>query len=65
MLRTRAFGLLAGVVVSLCAGCVMSPVQQEDTRPVAFIELTIEDAHQAIRGPPILIDNFCARSAIS
>jgi len=61
VLRTRAFGLLAGVVVSLCAGCVMSPVQQEDTRPVAFIELTIEDAHQAIRERSISCEQLTRR----
>jgi len=61
VLRASAFGLLAGVVVSLCAGCVMSPVQRGDTRPVAFIELTIEDAHQAIRERRISCEQLTRR----
>jgi Asp-tRNA(Asn)/Glu-tRNA(Gln) amidotransferase A subunit family amidase len=49
MLRTSLFSSFVALLVSLCLGCAMPPARQWDTRPVDFIELTIDGAHQAFR----------------
>jgi len=48
VLRATTFSTAVSLVISLCLGCVMPPVRQTDTRPLDFIELTIDGAHQAI-----------------
>ena len=57
MLRTCALSLL----VSLCLGCAMPPAQRWDPRPVEFIELTIDDAHQAFRAHNISCEQLTQR----
>ena len=55
MLRTCAVSLL----VSLCLGCMMPPARQ--SHPVDFIELTIDDAHQAFMTRSISCEQLTQR----
>ncbi len=55
MLRTCALSLL----ISLCLGCMMPPARQ--SHPVDYIELTIDDAHQAFMTRSISCEQLTGR----